>query len=445
MIGKEKSLDLLSGLIKKSPADQTSLVLVNTKRFTSRFANYAIHQSMQEQEVAIYIKVALGSKLGVASTGSIKKSNLKTALERALHIAKHSPKNPRLKSFPKPDEQTEIKTCHPKTTCFSASDKLGLLCKIFDMHKPSKTNPAGSFLTGEEEMAVVNSNGLIKYQPFSLAGLKLISAKDHASGFATWASRYIEDLQIEAVVEQAIRKCNLAKNPKPIAPGNYDCILEPAAVAEILQWLSYIGFGAKSFCERMSFLCGRIGDKIMSKDISIYDDGENAEGFANPFDYEGVNKKRVSLIEEGVARGPVYDSEYSYMNEGSSTGHALPPDETIGPLPSNLIMLNGESNLGDMITSLSKGILITRFHYVNGLLNTREAVMTGMTRDGTFLIQDGKIKHALKNLRFTQSILKAFSQIAAISKQRQLIGDLTQDEPPCLVPALLIKDFTFTS
>ncbi len=182
----------------------------------------------------------------------------------------------------------------------------------------------------------------------------------------------------------------------------------------------------------------------MSNKITILDDGLNPQTIIYPFDFEGTPKRKVMLIENGVAKGVVYDSHYGSLYKKGSTGHALPPDEVEGPLPLNLIMEPGDSSIEDMRRSIKRGIAITRFHYINGLLKPTQALMTGLTRDGTFLIEDGKIKKPLKNLRFTESILRAFSHVASISKERKLVGDPTQEMGTSYVPALLIKDFTFT-
>jgi len=191
-------------------------------------------------------------------------------------------------------------------------------------------------------------------------------------------------------------------------------------------------------------MADRTGDKIMSEKVTIYDDGFNPETIVYPFDFEGTPKKKVMLIENGVAKGVVYDSHYGSLYKKESTGHAPLPDETDGPLPLNLVMEPGDLSIDEMRKSINKGISVTRFHYVNGLLEPKEALMTGLTRDGTFLIEDGKIKKPLKNLRFTESILRAFSNIKSISKERKLISDPAQEIGSYVVPAILIKDFTFT-
>jgi PmbA protein len=144
-------------------------------------------------------------------------------------------------------------------------------------------------------------------------------------------------------------------------------------------------------------------------------------GLAFPFDFEGVPKQKVMLIERGVAKGVVYDSISAYKEGKKSTGHALTPDNTEGTFALNLFIKGGDSSVDKMIESVKKGILVTRFHYINGLLDTTNALLTGMTRDGTFWVEDGKIKHGIKNLRFTESMLKAFSNIQKISQERKIV------------------------
>jgi predicted Zn-dependent protease len=215
-------------------------------------------------------------------------------------------------------------------------------------------------------------------------------------------------------------------------------------VAEILEWMGFIGFGAKSFYEKTGFTSGNIGQKIMGDNITITDDGLNPQGMAIPFDFEGSPREKVMLIDKGVCQGFVTDTHYASIYNKNSTGHALPPDETEGPFPLNLTIEPGDKTREEMIKTISRGILITRFHYVNGFLDPHHALMTGLTRDGTFLIEGGKITKALKGMRFTQPILKALSQVKAVSSDRRLVGDPSSYIGAVLVPSLLINNFTFT-
>lgn len=444
MIGKDKIQEALSKLIKKSPADQTQVCFTSTSTITSRFYNFKIHQNLNEEQISVYIKVACGSKLGVSVTSSLEIQNLKTALAQAIDIARLSRKDPFFKGFQRQQKIQPQKTYYLQTAHLSINERFKLINTLFDQVKKYSLNLAGSFVSGTEEMAVLNSTGMAVYQPFTIAGIKLIALDKGASGFASGVSRNIEDINTKQLLSLAIKNALLNKNPKDISLGNYDCILMPDAVGEILEWLSFIGFGAKAFCEHTSFLSGRIGQKIFGENITIYDDGSCQDGLAVPFDFEGTPKKKTILIKNGVAKGVVYDTHYASIHNKKSTGHASTPDESEGPFALNLFIKPGQDSIDDMIRSVKRGIFVSRFHYVNGLLNTKEALMTGMTRNGTFLIKDGKIKHPLINLRFTQNFLKAFSNVIKISRETKLVSDPSSGAVSCVVPSLLIKEFSFT-
>jgi len=444
MIGKEKLLDILNQALKWSEADQTLICCYFTLDRVTRFHNFRIHQDIEESDVGIYFKIDLDGRIGVSSTNSLKPQDLKDALKEAIKIAKVSPK-PKVKfKFPSGEAVPLVTTYYPSTIEFSFEQRIRDLTRIFETTKKYGLQVAGSFLTGEEEIALVNSYKDAKYQASTISALKIIAMDGPASGFSSAVSRDITAINWQTVLDEAIKKCIKGKNPQPIKLGQYDCFLEPEAVGDILQWLGYIGFGAKQFYEKTSFLSGRIGEALMSAKVTIFDDGLDPQTIVYPFDFEGTPKKKVMLIEHGIAKGVVYDGHYGSIYKKGSTGHALLPDEAEGPLPLNLIMEVGNSSLEDMRRSMKKGISITRFHYINGLLKPTEALMTGLTRDGTFLIDDGKIKKPLKNLRFSENILRAFSNITKISRERKLVGDPTQEMSSSLVPALLIKDFTFT-
>jgi len=258
------------------------------------------------------------------------------------------------------------------------------------------------------------------------------------------AVRDLDRLDSEGLLERATKFCRMNENPKEIPLGKQDVLLEPEAVAELLEWLGYIGFGAKQVMERTSFMAGRIGERLMGRSISICDDGADPEGLAVPFDYEGVPKQRIALVDQGIASGIVYDSQFAKLHRRASTGHAGSYDQFEGPLPSNLFLAAGDTPKEELLKKMGRGLWISRFHYVNGLLKTHEALMTGLTRDGTFLVQKGKIVGAVKNLRFTHSILEAFSNVVAVSKERRLVADPAQGLSAAVCPALLIKNFTFT-
>ncbi len=445
MIGKDTLLENLSKLARARQADGV-LVSCHVRNIdVLRVSQDNIRQAAASEDVRIYIKALVGKKVGVAMTSSLNQKDLLKSLDYALSIARLSKPDPLSADFVAQEKELPaVKTYYEETANFSIGERIGLIGKLQGAVKKSGVNMAGSLLAGSEELFVANSGGLIRYQPSTVASVKLIAMQDDASGFASGLSQDAGKLDFCRILDTAIKKCMAGKHPKDIEIKNIDVLLEPEAVSEILDWMGYIGFCAKSFAERRSFLSGRLGEKLMNERVSIYDDGLVPEGLIIPFDFEGVTKKKTMLIENGIARGFVCDTKYGSLYDRRSSGHASTPDDAEGPQPLNLIMGAGESAFDDMLRSMERGILVTRFHYVNGLLDTRRALMTGLTRDGTFLIENGKFISGLKNLRFTQDMLDAFSNIVMVSRERKLTGDPADSAGATLVPALLIKDFTFT-
>jgi PmbA protein len=211
----------------------------------------------------------------------------------------------------------------------------------------------------------------------------------------------------------------------------------------MLLTLGYLGFGALAVQEGRSFMNNRFGQKITGDNITIWDDGHDPRGIMLPFDFEGVPKQRVTLIESGVAQAVVYDSFTAGREEGQvSTGHGLPAPNTFGPIPVNLFMAPGQATKEELLASTERGIWVTRFHYTNPV-HPVKTVLTGMTRDGTFLIENGQLTRPLKNLRFTQSILEAFSQAEMLGSELKMIKSGWGNFASC-APAAKIHGFQFT-
>ncbi len=456
LLGESRIVAALKKAARTSRADGTLIAVQRGSFTTLRFAQQRIHQNFQEEDVTVWVKVACGGRMGVATTCSLSHDALTRAIDSAVTIARVAAPTrggsasggkqvaPAFSTEPPQVPTPRLTTYYPATARRPLTPIIHQIQQLWIRSESKGIGLAGSFVKGEEELAVIGSRGLAQYQPFSTAGLRLVATQGKASGFAAQAVRNLDALEAESLLERAWTFCQRNKNPEPIRIGKYDVLLEPEAVAELLEWLGYIGFGAKQVAERTSFMAGRMGERIMGREISIVDDGSDPGGMAVPFDYEGVPKQRVSLIDRGTASGIVYDSHYGKLHRRASTGHAGAYDQFEGPVPSNLVMESGQTPPQDLLKKLDRGLWVTRFHYVNGLLNTPEALMTGLTRDGTFRVEKGKVVGAVKNLRFTQSVLEAFSKIIAVSQQRRLVADPSQGFSAAVVPALVIRDFTFT-
>lgn len=447
LLGPNRILDALGRAARASPADETLLAAQRGGQTTLRFAGGRIHQCFHEEDVTAWVKVAADGRMGVATTSSLKHEALMKAVESALHIARLSGRRlaPAFSAAPPKEPVPRVTTYFPATAQSPLAGIVQTIRKLGGQFQRGGMEMAGSYVVGESELAVAGSRGLTQYQPFTVGGLRLVATRGKASGFASQAFRDIRELAPEPLSRRATDHCRQNADPKPIPLGRYDVLLEPEAVAEIVEWLSYIGFGAKQVMERTSFMAGRMGDPIMSRRISIFDDGSDPRGLAVPFDMEGVPKRRVDLIRGGIAEGFAYDSQYGRIYHQPSTGHAQAYDEVEGPIACNLFVAPGQASSEELLQRMDGGLWITRFHYVSGLLNTQQALMTGLTRDGTFLVKKGKVGGAVKNLRFTESFLEAFSKkLLAVGRDPQLVADPAQGVFSTVTPALLIRDFTFT-
>ncbi len=444
MIGENRILTTLRAVIKKSPAEHTEAVFIGGTLGLTRYANSYIHQNLTENNTKVIFRTVTNSRIGVTSTNSFNKDDLYRGLVNSFKIAQHQRPNPDFKGLPMSCKDKKTKTFFEPTAIYSPRQRAEVIRKICRQAEKYGITMAGAFSTSSSEIAVVNSNGLALYQPLTTAYINLIAMTDTSSGYAEALSRRVVKIPFASLTETAFKKCLDGRNPVDIEPGRYDVILEPVAVSSIIDWLSSIAFGAKPYLEKTSFLSNKLGKKVMGSEMTIYDDGSDSSGLAFPFDFEGVPKKRVYFVKKGIAGRPVYDTIYAAKAKTRSTGHCMPPGFSGGPMASNIFIAPGKKSKSSLIASVKNGILVTRFFYINGLLNTTKAMMTGMTRDGTFRIKNGKIIGPVKNLRFTESVTKAFSRIGGISKETQLVKNWWKDIGCCSAPTILIKRFNFS-
>ena len=446
MVGRESALHLLKTLVQQSPADQTEAILLTEDSSLTRFAGSAVHQHVAERNQTVILRVVLGKKIAVVTTNIFLPSSLKKSLQKAVSLAEVQQPNEEFISLPEPKPIPEIETFSKKMNFLTPNQKVKVIKTLLRRVKEKRGKGSGAFSEGEVELAVVNSLGVETYQKFSDLFLHLIVENDKSSGYASFVARDPDQLDVDALAEEALRKTS-KEEPIQIEPGEYEVILEPYAVSELLSFLGYLGFHALAVQEGRSFFSNRFGEKMVDEKVTVYDDGLDPEGLQVPFDFEGIPKKKVTFFDKGVAKEVTYDSFTAGREGKDSTGHGLIAPNTAGPIPINLFMEGGKSSLGEMIQSVRKGIYVTRFHYTN-VVEPMKAVITGMTRDGTFLIEEGEIKRPIKNLRFTESILEALSRVTALSKDRRICSEGTvysrRFVTGTVVPALKIDGFNFS-
>jgi len=263
-----------------------------------------------------------------------------------------------------------------------------------------------------------------------------------ASGWAQGSGWRVEDIEVESLGLEVVKKTEDGVSPRGIEPGQYPVILDPYATQDILLRLNRVGMGANTLQEGRSWMNDRIGKNVFSPNVNIWDDALDLSGVPIPFDYEGTPKQRVDIIKEGVVIGPVYDRATAMKDKVLSTGHGMPPSfKAFSPIAGNLFMAPGESSIREMISNTDKGLYITRFWYTRPV-HPADCVVTGMTRDGVFWIENGQIKYPVKNLRFTQSYVDALGKVEAISQETRLLT--TMGFITCSVPALKLAGFNFT-
>ena len=420
------------------PGDGALLLVYAGSSALTRFTANHIHQNVATENVGVTAKVIVGDRVGVASTNALEPEALKRVLGQAAEVAR---------SLEKPSEQAVLAEPEPLPAELPRSDpqrarrepeaRAQVVREIVERASRSGAEAAGALSDGLSVLAVANTAGVALATTLSEAELNLVVSKAAGTGFAYAAGRYPDQVPLEEAAERALRKCLQNQDPIELPPGEYDAVLEPEAVAELASFLAYLGFGAKTVQEGRSFVCGKLGQAVAGEHLTLWDDGWDPAGFPLPFDFEGVPKRKVVLIERGVARAVVYDTATARTDGVRSTGHALGPGSTAGPMPINLFVAPGDSSLEEMVAATERGLLVTRFHYTN-VVERMQAVLTGMTRDGTFLIEEGRITKPVKNLRFTESALRAFSRIEAVSRERRLA------EGPVVAPAMKVSKFRFT-
>ncbi|MFH2056752.1 MAG: TldD/PmbA family protein [bacterium] len=439
MIEPKRTIDLLKSGLSRSTADQTELLLTGEDFSLTRFSESQIRDNLFRSEYTVYARAIKEKRIGVATTTGLTEESIQQVVDQACRIAELAEPDEKFVSLPEPTGKPE-----PSTTSYRETERCSPQRRaegiklIADAGSRQKLAAAGAFETTTEFVAVVNSLGMERFWDGTSAELSLtLSGETGNSGWALGYNRNIEEMDVAMLAGTAVDKAMRSREPISIETGQYTVILEPAAVGQLLLFLSFMGFGCKTLMQHRSFMAGKIGEQITGTNITITEDAFHPELRGQPFDYEGVVRKRVPLIEHGIAKGVVYDTYHANLMDAVSTGHALPPDNQFGPYPKNLVMDPGEQTLPEMIASVERGVYITHFWYIN-YLNPMQTMVTGTTRDGTFLIEGGEVTRPINNMRIAQSILEAFSNAPMLSTSRTLYP---QYSVVMLVPAMKVEGF----
>ncbi|MDP9237250.1 MAG: TldD/PmbA family protein [Chloroflexota bacterium] len=444
MLGESEIKRIADTVLGASRADQTEVAVFANNSALTRFANNYIHQNVEYTDVDVRVRAVIGQKIGIASTNEISDEALQRVAAKAHELAQHQRENEEFRSLPRPEPISAAEAFVEATARAGPEERAAVVGQICEASSRAGLIAAGAFRTSAQEISLANSLGIVAYHRETQADINTVIMSETSSGYAARVSKDAGDIDGGAIAAEAVDRALRGVNPQTVEPGRYEVILEPYAVVDLLDFFSYLSFGALPFVEKRSFMAGRLGERVMSENISIWDDGLSADGMPMPFDYEGAPKQRVSLIDRGIAKSVVWDSYYAGKQGGEarSTGHALPAGVTIGPIPLNLFMAPGGATLDEMIRSTKRGIWVSRFWYTR-TVHPLNVVTTGMTRDGTFLIEDGRVVGPVRNLRFTQGYVDALNHADLVGRDTMLVlGDLGGGVRS--VPALKLGQWEFT-
>ncbi|MFQ5977211.1 MAG: TldD/PmbA family protein [Candidatus Heimdallarchaeota archaeon] len=441
---------------EKHGASQTAVTIeLRTEAFT-RLANSIIDQNVAERHVKIGITLYYDKKKGSVEVEVIDNDSIREAVKNASKLAKISPEDKDFRSLPGAQEYSndlqtedliseetwnatpELRADYAKLAIDSAHD--------FDKRIRAV---AGFVSNSTVEKTIINSLGIEAYRASTNSKINLTvlanEGTEEAAGWAADFRRKISDLQVTEVSETAARKAADGFGMKAVEPGDYEVILEPAAVAGLHYFIGFYGFSSMLHHDHRSFLRDKIGERVFSEKLSVWSDPlDKRHVLASMFDDEGVPTQRLDLISKGVAENLAYDTMTANKDNVESTGHNYYSRffrRTI-PFPNHLFIEDGDSSVEEMIAETKNGILITHFNYQN-IVNPAKGVATGLTRDGTFFIQNGEISHPVKTLRYTDSVTRFFKNIDLVGRYQKL-NDSTTVMLSAIAPPMKLPSFVFT-
>lgn len=407
----------------------------------ARFANSQIHQNTWAEDVLVNVRaVTADGRVGVAGAHTDDPAQVAATAEAALAIARVSPVDGAFPGLAPSAATRAVPVDHAIVEATPEHRAAAVRTIVAEL--PSGLEAAGAFSTVGAELAVFTTAGQRAYTPVSSTQLTLVVIGPSSSGYAEAGGRTLDEVDPVAVARTAAAKARAAAEPVDVVPGEWAVVLEPAATNTLVQFLAVLGFGGKAYLEGRAFTTGRMGGRVAAPAVTIVDDALSGDTVGVPFDFEGTPKQRVDLLRDGFVAGVVHDRHTAAQAGVASTGHGLLAPNPAGPVALNpLLRSGGDGRIDDLVGGLERGLLVTRFHYTN-VVEPMNTVLTGMTRDGTFLVEDGRVTAAVRNLRFTQSILGALAEVDAISSETGYASELFFGGSRC--PALRLPAFSFT-
>jgi PmbA protein len=459
LLTRDQAADIFNRIKRLSSADETEMLISGGRFSLTRFANNVIHQNVEDENHVISVRTVFGGRTARATTNKFDDESLRRAVESSEALAKVQHPDPDLLPMPDPreagDGDPNAREIPPRQFAATAAITPQLRAEgvknIVDVARRHHLTTAGIFSSAEHVEGIFNSRGLSKWHTQTLAEVSITMLAPDSSGWQKANSPDVSSLDPLRMAETAAQKAIDSAHPAEIPAGKYTVILEPSAVLDVVGFMFW-DYSGMAILDQRSFLTTRIASQVFGENITIADDVTHPLQTGSPFDGEGITRQRVPLVENGIVKRVVYArataermkrSEYKdKVGRIAATGHGFAlPNET-GEMPVNIVFAapQNPSTVDQMIASTERGVLVTRLWYIREV-DPYEKIVTGMTRDGTFLVENGKLQRGVRNFRFNQSLIQMLSNVESMSMPVRASGEESMD---MVVPAMQIRDFNFT-
>ncbi len=460
MLNRDQASDIFDRIKKLSSADEIEVHFSGGRFALTRFANNTIHQNVEEENHVVSVRTVFGGRTARATTNNFDHDGLKRVVEASESLAKVQHPDPDL--LPVPDAReaanadesaraTQPSRHFEQTAAITPQLRADGVKKIVEVANRHELTTAGIFSSSESVEGIFNSRGLSRWHTQTLAEVSISMLGADSSAWQKANSPDVANLCPVRMAEIAAKKAVDAAHPKEIPAGKYTVILEPSAALDIVGFMFW-DYSGIAILDQRSFLTGRIGSQLFGDNITICDDVAHPLQSGAPFDGEGMRRKRVPLVENGIVKRVVYarataarmrrSEQKDKVGPIETTGHGFPLPNEMGEMPLNIVFAAPQNprSLDEMIASTERGVLVTRLWYIREV-DPYEKIVTGMTRDGTFLVEAGQVRHGVRNFRFNESLIQMLSNVEAMSVPVRACGEESFD---MVVPAMKIRDFNFT-
>ena len=426
-------------LAKSTLAAETEVHIDEVADSLTRFANNGIHQNVFEHSLTVSVRTVTGGRTARATTNRLDEDSLRGTIEASLSLAHSEPRDRRVLPMPRMQRYRTVNRFVKATAALTPEERARAVRLASDLASKKGQVAAGIFSSGQSQTTMGNSRGLFATYRETHSQFSITMQEDPAASWAKADSADVREIHPQKLAERASQSAHVAVKTWELAPGRYTVILEPAAVLDLVGFMFY-DFAATAVEDKRSCLNNRIGKQLFGKNICIGDDVFHPLQKGAPFDGEGMPRREVLLVDRGVPRNLVYSRASASIARKKATGHGFALPNEYGEAPMNLVFSGGDSSIEKMVAATDRGLLVTRLWYIREV-DPYEKVMTGMTRDGLFLVENGKLTRAARNFRFNQSLIEMLNHVELMSPAVRATGEESFE---MVVPAMKIGNFHFT-